>query len=175
MKKTREHKDLEYYMALRYPVTVHEEPDGGFVAEIEELPGCMTQADTLAELLPMIEDARRGWTEAALADGRDVPLPRDSAEFSGRFVVRMPRRLHRELAEAAAREGVSLNQHIIYLLSEQRVARQVLIRLDKLEPTLDVLNLFKSSTGKAAAPYLVIPDDLFGDAMRKLLSKKAVP
>lgn len=131
MKKARTPRDLEYYMALCYPVTVHQEPDGGFVAEIEELPGCMTQAETLAELLPMIEDARRGWTEAALADGRDVPLPRDAAQFSGRFVVRMPRRLHRELAEAAAREGVSLNQHIVALLSERHASQQVLARLDE--------------------------------------------
>lgn len=139
MKKTKTPRDLEYYMALRYPVTLHQEPDGGFVAEIGELPGCMTQAETLAELLPMIEDARRGWTEAALAEGQDVPLPRDAAEFSGRFVVRMPRRLHRELAEAAAREGVSLNQHIVALLSERHASRQVLARLDKLDQTLAYL------------------------------------
>lgn len=131
MKKTSEHKDLEYYMALRYPVTVHQEPDGGLVAEIGELPGCITQAETLAELLPMIEDARRGWIEAAINEGQDIPLPRDMAGFSGRFVVRMPRRLHRELAEAAAREGVSLNQHIVALLSERHASQQVLARLDK--------------------------------------------
>ncbi len=139
MKQARTPRDLEYFMALRYPITVHQEPDGGFVAEIEELSGCMTQSETLAELLPMIEDARRGWTEAALAEGQDVPLPRDAAQFSGRFVVRMPRRLHRELAEAAAREGVSLNQYLITLLSERRMAQQVLARLDKLDQTLAYL------------------------------------
>ena len=139
MKKTSGHKDLKYYMGLCYPIIVHQEPDGGFVAEIEELPGCMTQAETLAELLPMVEDARRGWTEAALAEGQDVPLPRDATQFSGRFVVRMPRRLHRELAEAAAREGVSLNQHIVALLSERHASRQVLARLDKLDQTLAYL------------------------------------
>ncbi len=38
-------------------------------------------------------------------------------EFSGKFVLRMPRSMHKELAEAAKIEGVSLNQYILYRIN----------------------------------------------------------
>jgi predicted DNA binding CopG/RHH family protein len=38
-------------------------------------------------------------------------------EYSGRIVVRIPRSLHKALKEAAAIEGVSLNQYMLYKLS----------------------------------------------------------
>jgi hypothetical protein len=41
-----------------------------------------------------------------------IPEPRPEEEYSGKFVVRVPRSLHRELVETAEREGVSLNQYI---------------------------------------------------------------
>ena len=60
----------------------------------------------------MIQDAMAGWIEIALADGHPVPEPRSSDEFSGKFVVRVSKSLHRDLVDAAAREEVSLNQFI---------------------------------------------------------------
>ena len=36
MKLDMGREELEYYLSLRYPVTTHEDPEGGFVAEIEE-------------------------------------------------------------------------------------------------------------------------------------------
>ncbi len=37
--------------------------------------------------------------------------------YSGRIALRIPRSLHKALKEAAAAEGVSLNQYMIYKLS----------------------------------------------------------
>jgi len=110
-------KDLDFYLNLRYPVTVHADPDGGFVAEIEELPGCITQGETLAEVFEAIEDARRGWIQAAYENGQDIALPRDVEEYSGKILVRIPKNLHRTLAHVAKREGVSLNQYITSLVA----------------------------------------------------------
>jgi len=96
---------------------MHSDPDGGYVAEIEELPGCMTQAETLDEALKAIEDARQLWIKTAYEEGQDIPLPRDIEEYSGKFMVRIPRSLHRNLIRAAKREGVSLNQYVTSLLA----------------------------------------------------------
>lgn len=79
--------DLAFYMGLRCPVTIHEDPGGGFVGEIEALPGCATQAETLEELYDAIDDARKAWIRASFEDGIDIPLPPRSEEFSGRFLV----------------------------------------------------------------------------------------
>jgi len=117
MRKDIERKDLEYYLSLRYPVTVHPNPEGGFVGEIEELPGCMTQAETLDEVFQVIEDARQLWIRTAYDEGQDIPLPRDMEKYTGKFVVRIPRGLHRDLARAAKRQGVSLNQYVTSLLA----------------------------------------------------------
>lgn len=116
MRNDTERRDLKFYLNLRYPITMHSDPDGGYVAEIEELPGCMTQAETLDESLKAIEDARQLWIKTAYEEGQDIPLPRDMEEYSGKFIVRIPRSLHRNLVRAARRERVSLNQYVISLL-----------------------------------------------------------
>jgi predicted RNase H-like HicB family nuclease len=110
-------KSLWYYLSLKYPVTIKEATDGGFVAEIEDLPGCLAQGDTIAEAYENIESARRLWLESAYEDNLDIPLPADHAVFSGKFNVRVPASLHRRLRRLADREGVSLNQYVVYALS----------------------------------------------------------
>jgi len=116
MKHDTKGRELTYYLSLHYPVTVHSDPEGGFVAEIEELPGCMTQADTLDEVFAAIEEARELWIRTAYNEGQDIPLPRDMEEYTGKFLVRIPRTLHRTLVHAAKQERVSLNQYVTSLL-----------------------------------------------------------
>jgi predicted RNase H-like HicB family nuclease len=117
MRNDTERKDLEFYLNLHYPITIHPDPDGGYVAEIEELPGCMTQAETIDEAFKAIEDARQVWIKGTYEMGQDIPLPRDMEEYSGKFMVRIPRSLHRSLIRAAKQEGVSLNQYVTTLLA----------------------------------------------------------
>lgn len=70
-------KNLEYYMGLRYPVTVIPcEESSGYVAYYPDLPGCITQADTWEELAHMLEDAKRCWISAALEDLDEIPEPK---------------------------------------------------------------------------------------------------
>ncbi len=116
-----EQNDLDFYVSLPYSVRIYPEPDGsGYTAEIPDLPGCITCADTLDEVWLLIEDAKRGWLELALADGDAIPEPAPPIEEqpSGKFTVRVPRSLHRKLAEEARREGVSLNQFVTVALAE---------------------------------------------------------
>jgi antitoxin HicB len=104
--------NLEYFMGLPYTIEVTRdagEEYSGWFARVVELPGCMTQGDTFEELGEMIEDAMRLWIETAAEDGQEIPEPRPAESYSGKFIVRVPRALHRELVEAADRENVSLN------------------------------------------------------------------
>lgn len=124
---------LSYYLNLKYPILVYEDPDGGYVAEIPGLPGCFTQAETPDELMEMVADAKRAWIESAYEDGCEIPVPRTEGEYSGRFVVRAPATLHRRLAQAAAQEGVSLNQYVVQLLASRGDLDKVLRRLAGIE------------------------------------------
>ncbi|MBX3000669.1 MAG: type II toxin-antitoxin system HicB family antitoxin [Caldilineaceae bacterium] len=108
-------KTVEEYLQLPYTIEiVRDEGDGfaGWFARVLELPGCMTQADTFDELDEMIEDAMRSWIEVALDNGLPIPEPRTQDQYSGKFVVRVPRSLHRDLVTAAERDGVSLNAFV---------------------------------------------------------------
>ena len=65
-----------------------------------------------------INEARDLWIETAYESGDDIPLPSTEVTYSGKLLLRMPKSLHRHLAEAAAREEIRLNQYILYLLSK---------------------------------------------------------
>lgn len=47
-----------------------------------------------------------------------IPEPDDLEKYSGQFKLRLPKSLHRQLAEHSRREGVSMNQYCVYLLTK---------------------------------------------------------
>jgi antitoxin HicB len=122
--KILEKNGLDYYLGLNYPVILYPDSDGGYVGEVKDLPGCLTQGDDAAEALEMIEDARKLWLETAYKHGDTIPLPSTDTRYSGKTMLRMPRSLHQALAEAVEREAVSLNQLLVSLLS-QSLARKL--------------------------------------------------
>lgn len=117
MKTEIKKKPLEYYFELKYPITLHPSPEGGYGVEIEDLPGCISQGETVEEAVRNIEEACRLWLEVAYEDGLDIPLPREEREYSGNIIVRGSKSLHRRLDQLADREGISLNQYIVTALS----------------------------------------------------------
>ena len=133
-------RPLAEYLALNYPFQAYVDPDdGGYVALFPDLPGCMTQADDLEELAVMAADAKALWMEAVYEDGHDIPLPSYPETHSGKFVARLPKSLHRTLAAQAERDGVSLNQHVVTLLSAGSAAHEIAASVDRLAARLDAM------------------------------------
>jgi predicted RNase H-like HicB family nuclease len=116
---------LEEYLTLAYPFEALADPDGGYVVRFPDLPGCITQVETLEELAAAAEEARNLWIETEYELGRDIPLPSQPEEYSGKFNVRIPRALHRSLAEAARRNNVSLNHYVSDLLARGDAQAQI--------------------------------------------------
>ena len=114
-------RPIAYYLNLPYTIEfVHDTSDAEhpvWFAAVRELRGCMTEANDFDEAARQIRDAMRLWIEDALEAGDAVPEPRGEGEFSGKFSVRLPKSLHRDLVHQAEREGVSLNQYITAVLS----------------------------------------------------------
>ena len=102
-------KPVEYYLGLPYSVELRREPDEEWFVHVREWPGCMSQADTAEEALAAIQEVIPLWLEGALESDYEIPEPRGADDYSGRFMVRVPRSLHRSLAELAEREAISLN------------------------------------------------------------------
>lgn len=122
-------KTVDYYLSLPYRIELIREGEKTWFARVPELPGCMTEGDTAEEAAKMIQEAMALWIELALDDGVPIPEPRPIEQFSGKFVVRMPKSLHRDLVAASHDEGISLNQYVMSELA--RVAGRA-----PIEPSL---------------------------------------
>jgi predicted RNase H-like HicB family nuclease len=54
----------------RYAAVIHEDPEGGFWAEVPALPGCYSQGETLDELRENLKEAITGVLEVLRAEGK---------------------------------------------------------------------------------------------------------
>lgn len=110
------------YMGLPYTYLIqHVTDESGiyFFGQILELDGCQSHGDSPEETYQNLQEAMEGWLEVKLEHGDSVPEPAANGQenFSGKFVLRIPKSLHKRLAVEAQKEGVSLNQYALYKLS----------------------------------------------------------
>jgi len=111
-------RNLAYFLKLKYPIQVIECEAGGYFVKIPDLPGCMSQGETLDEALRNLNEAKELWLKEMLESGLPISEPADPTGMSGRFLLRLPRSLHARLTDEAEREGVSLNQYVVARLAE---------------------------------------------------------
>ena len=112
-------RTLEEYMRLPYRMEIIPDAnEGGFAVKFPELPGCLTCGDTLEEAVRNAEECKREWLTAAIEDGTPIPEPATEEDYSGQFKLRIPKSLHRSLAEHSKVEGISMNQYCLYLLTK---------------------------------------------------------
>jgi predicted HicB family RNase H-like nuclease len=74
------------------------------------------EADVYKELCEAVEE----WIQIQEEDGDPLPEATAGKEYSGKFVVRVGKDLHRELVLRALREGQSLNSYCVNVLRERR-------------------------------------------------------
>lgn len=111
-------KTSDYYMNLPYRLEIVPDPDeGGYVVRYPDLPGCISVGESISEAIANIEDAKLAWITAAIDEGIKIAEPDSLEDYSGQFKLRIPKSLHRTLAEHAKAEGTSMNQYCLYLLS----------------------------------------------------------
>jgi RNA polymerase sigma-B factor len=124
---SQQQAELGRYLGLPYHVVVRSERDDnrtGWIAAVEELPGCQVRAATAEEAIRRLRPAMKQWLSEALSKRDEIPRPwpegakqKASPSHSGRLLLRMPSELHRELSLAAEREHVSLNRFITDVLA----------------------------------------------------------
>ena len=111
-------KNLVYYQNLRYPIEILEDNDA-YVASIPDLPGCVSYGETIPEAVESLREVKKLWLEGRLEAGLSIPEPSELDEYSGKFVLRITRALHKSLQRESQRQGVSLNQYIGQILAER--------------------------------------------------------
>lgn len=118
IKEINQCEELFYRMTL-YPIKDVDTIE--WVAEIPDLPGCIGCGDTPEEAIAMAKDAQRGWLKNAIDNNIKIPQPTNpyDAEYSGKFTLRLPKTMHRDIAIKSEEEQVSINQLIIFMLSKE--------------------------------------------------------
>lgn len=118
-------RTLNEYLQLPYRLEIVPDVDeGGYVASYPDLPGCMTCADTMDRAVAQAEDAKKEWMIVAMEGGITIPEPDDIEGYSGQFKLRIPKSLHRQLVQQARREGISMNQYCVYMLSQNAMVME---------------------------------------------------
>jgi predicted RNase H-like HicB family nuclease len=68
----------------KYRVTIYwDDEDNVFIAEVPELPGCITHGDTQAAALANASQAVQGWIDTAKHFGDAIPQPRVAGAVPG--------------------------------------------------------------------------------------------
>ncbi|AVH72843.1 MULTISPECIES: type II toxin-antitoxin system HicB family antitoxin [Nostoc] len=50
---------------MKIRAIIHPAEEGGYWAEVPALPGCITEGDTIEEVMANLKDAIEGWLEVA--------------------------------------------------------------------------------------------------------------
>lgn len=94
------------------------EDDDTFVARVVEWPGLTAHGETIEEAMSELLSVVLTTIHDCAEHGSAYPSPLSTRRFSGKFNLRIPPSLHRQIEIRAAEEGVSLNQWITMVLSE---------------------------------------------------------
>jgi len=86
--------------------------DGCYVGSAPPMIGQCCHGDTEAETLARLQVIVEEWVALLLAEGKPLPPSVSGKEFSGKFVVRISKDLHRKAALKAMARGESLNQFV---------------------------------------------------------------
>jgi len=168
-------KDIKYYMALPYKIEITpiaEEEGGGFLATLPELGSYafVGDGDTPEEAISSLRSLQEELFTRYLAKGIAIPEPeKKTHDYSGRFVVRVPKSLHAALVHKAEVEDTSLNQYVLHLLSSSHILhsqeRQISAFIDKTESLINRFDeiQFKFDQQTRKLPYVFSPTNDYFD------------
>jgi len=104
-----------------YPFEVRplsEEDGGGYLVAFPDFAECISDGETIEEAIENGRDALKATVAALKAKKLPVPAPNSGGVASGKFVARVPRTVHAQLATRAKAEGVSLNTLVLTFIAQ---------------------------------------------------------
>ena len=108
----------------RYQFTVRplsNDEGGGYLVEYPDIPGCMSDGDTIEEAIANGRESLRDCVEVFRESGRKLPKPSIEA---AQWRQRVPRTLYSKLTRQAESEGVSINSLVTAIIAEAIGARR---------------------------------------------------
>ena len=117
--KTSWNKNLDQYQFTVRPLS--REEGGGYLVEYPDIPGCMSDGETVEEAIMNGREALLDCIEVFKESGRKIPKPTIEA---AQWRQRLPRTLYSKLTKQAENEGVSINSLVTAIIAEAIGARQ---------------------------------------------------
>jgi antitoxin HicB len=104
-----------------YPFEVRpltEEEGGGYLISFPDFAECISDGETVEEAMANGRDALKATIAALKAKKMAVPAANSGGVASGKFVARVPKTVHAQLATRARAEGVSLNALVLTFIAQ---------------------------------------------------------
>ena len=111
--RRRTNRNLDAYQFTVRPLS--KEEGGGYLVEYPDIPGCMSDGETIAEAIANGREALRDSVAVFQESGRKVPKPGIEA---AQWRQRLPRTLYSKLTVQAENEGVSINSFVTAIIAE---------------------------------------------------------
>ena len=117
--RARKNQDLDQYQFTVRPLS--KEEGGGYLAEYPDIPGCMSDGETVEEAIANGREALRDCLDVFRESGRKTPKPSVEA---AQWRQRLPKTLYSKLKKQAENEGVSINSLVTAIIAEAIGAKQ---------------------------------------------------
>ena len=91
---------------------------GGYLISFPDFAECISDGETVDEAISNGRDALKATIAALKAKNLAVPAPNSGGVASGKFVARVPKTVHAQLAIRARAEGVSLNALVLTFIAQ---------------------------------------------------------
>ena len=104
-----------------YPFEVRplaEDEGGGYLISFPDFAECISDGEAVDEAVENGRDALKATIAALKAKKLSVPAPNSGGVASGKFVARVPKTVHAQLATRARAEGVSLNALVLTFIAQ---------------------------------------------------------
>jgi antitoxin HicB len=122
--RTSRNKNLDRYQFTVRPLS--REEGGGYLVEYPDIPGCMSDGETVEGAIRNGREALVDCLEVLKESGRKIPKPTIEA---AQWRQRLPRTLYSKLTKQEENEGVSINSLVTAIIAEAIGARQAVHRV----------------------------------------------
>ncbi len=106
---------VDYPFEIR-PLSAEE--GGGFLISFPDFSECISDGETVDEALKNGREALKATIAALKSTGHPIPGANAGGVASGKFVARVPKTVHAQLATRARAEGVSLNTLVLTFIAQ---------------------------------------------------------
>jgi len=103
---------------------------GGYLISYPDFSECVSDGESIEEAIRNGADALAATIATLQAKGFAVPAPNSGGVASRKFVARVPKTIHAQLAMRAKSEGVSLNTLVLAFVAEGLGRREHVLQGD---------------------------------------------